>query len=80
MVTDHMDLDAGDRCVKRWVLVQHQKTLSDHFVHRPEFYTKNLTVRKLDLFPYSGEGKETPVGFFKKSEPQSLPERCFLVI
>jgi hypothetical protein len=31
------------------------------FVHRPEFQIpQNTTFRKLDLFPSSGEGKETP--------------------
>jgi hypothetical protein len=31
------------------------------FVHRPEFYIlENTTIRKLDLFLSSGEGRETP--------------------
>jgi hypothetical protein len=31
------------------------------FVHPPEFYIlENTTFRKLDQFPSSGEGKETP--------------------
>jgi hypothetical protein len=31
------------------------------FVHRPEFQIiENTTFRKIDLFPFSGEGSETP--------------------
>jgi hypothetical protein len=44
----------------RWCITLRIAVFLD-FVHRPEFWMlENWTFRKLDLFPSSGEGWETP--------------------
>jgi hypothetical protein len=41
------------------MVYKHSESLD--FVHRPVFQiTRNTTFRKLDLFPFSGELRETP--------------------
>jgi hypothetical protein len=48
-------------------------------VHRPEFYIQeNTTLRKLDLFPFSGEGRATPTVLGPWTD-QVIETLCFLV-
>jgi hypothetical protein len=38
---------------------QSQPLLVD-FIHRPKFWLENMTFQKLGLFPFLGDGNETP--------------------
>jgi hypothetical protein len=53
------------------------------FVHRPEFYIpKKGMLWKLDLFPSSGKGRDTPtlLGPLERANPNPVSETlCFLV-
>jgi hypothetical protein len=50
------------------------------FVHRPELKNKNRTFRKLDLFPFSGEGGRRLLCWVPQKKLTPVVQRLWLAL